>query len=46
MIEGNWKLIIPDPHNWPNDKVEFYDLATDPFEEHNSADSHGKLFKP
>jgi uncharacterized sulfatase len=43
MIEGNWKLIIPDPHNRPNDRVELYDLASDPFEEHNSADSHGEI---
>ncbi len=45
VIDGNWKLIVPDPHNRPNDKVELYDLATDPFEEHNSAATHGEVVK-
>jgi uncharacterized sulfatase len=37
MIEGNWKLIVPDKTNKPASRVELYDLATDPFEKHNLA---------
>ena len=40
MIDGKWKLIVPDPHNRPKDKVELYDLIADPYEEHNLAASH------
>ena len=45
MIDGNWKLIVPDPHNRPKDKVELYDLAADPHEEHNLAASHSEVVK-
>ncbi len=36
-IEGNTKLIIPDPTNEPKAEVELYDLANDPHEEKNLA---------
>ena len=44
-IDGKWKLIVPDSHNRPRDKVELYDLVADPFEEHNLAASHGEVVK-
>ena len=45
MIDGNWKLIVPDPHNRPKDKVELYDLVADPYEEHNLAASRSEIVK-
>lgn len=45
MIEGKWKLIVPDKHNRPKDKVELYDLVADPQEEQNLATSHGEVVK-
>ncbi|HVW02851.1 MAG TPA: sulfatase, partial [Planctomycetaceae bacterium] len=36
-VEGKWKLIVPDPRNEPNGKVELYDLAADPNETDNLA---------
>ncbi len=36
-IEGDWKLILPDPRNEPNAEVELYDLGDDPFEQSNLA---------
>jgi uncharacterized sulfatase len=45
MIQGNWKLIVPDSHNRPNDKVELFDLAADPREEHNLAGEHADVVK-
>jgi arylsulfatase A-like enzyme len=44
-IDGKWKLIVPEPHNRPKDKIELYDLAADPHEEHNLAASHGDIVK-
>jgi uncharacterized sulfatase len=41
MIDGDWKLIAPDPVNEPNSAVELYDLSNDPHEERNVADQHG-----
>ncbi len=32
MIEGDWKLIAPDPVNEPQGKAELYNLADDPHE--------------
>jgi uncharacterized sulfatase len=43
MIEGDWKLILPDAQNQPNDAIELYNLSNDPHEERNVADSHGTL---
>jgi uncharacterized sulfatase len=37
VIEDHWKLILPDPVNEPNQKVELYDLLSDPREEKNLA---------
>jgi uncharacterized sulfatase len=39
-IDGNWKLIVPDPKNEPNGTVELYDLSDDPHEEHSLADDN------
>jgi uncharacterized sulfatase len=45
MIDGHLKLIVPDHHNRPQDKVELYDLAADPHEEHNVASTHSSEVK-
>jgi uncharacterized sulfatase len=45
MIDGHWKLIVPDAHNRPSDTVELYDLAADPYEMHNLAAAHGDLVR-
>jgi uncharacterized sulfatase len=37
IVEEHWKLIVPDPANEPEAKVELYDLAVDPHEERNLA---------
>ena len=37
MIDERWKLIVPDPHNEPDAKVELYDLTADPREDQNLA---------
>ncbi|MEO5801954.1 MAG: sulfatase [Verrucomicrobiota bacterium] len=34
-VEGDWKLIVPNKINEPNQAVELYNLAADPFEERN-----------
>ena len=36
-IEGDWKLILPDAVNEPNEVVELYNLKKDPFENINLA---------
>jgi arylsulfatase A-like enzyme len=43
MIEGDWKLILPDPRNQPDDELELYNLSNDPHEERNLAVSHDML---
>jgi uncharacterized sulfatase len=43
MIEGDWKLILPDPHNQPDDAIELYNLYDDPHEERNLAHSDGRV---
>ena len=45
MVDRNWKLIIPDSHNRPNDKVQLFDLVADPHEEHNLAASRSDTVK-
>jgi uncharacterized sulfatase len=40
VIDGNWKLIVPNPARVPDEKVELYDLAADPTETANLADKH------
>ena len=40
VVEGDRKLILPDPRNEPDGKVELFDLARDPFEGANLAGRH------
>jgi uncharacterized sulfatase len=40
MINGPWKLIVPDPTNEPSQKPELYNLAADPHEKQNLAREH------
>jgi hypothetical protein len=35
MIEGDWKLILPDPANEPKETIELYHLKEDPSETRN-----------
>ncbi|MFN7138734.1 MAG: sulfatase, partial [Limisphaerales bacterium] len=37
-IQGDWKLIVPDPINEPKSVVELYNLKNDPHEERNLAE--------
>jgi len=37
VIEGKWKLIVPNPITLPQGEVELYDLAADPWEKKNLA---------
>jgi uncharacterized sulfatase len=37
-LEGDWKLILPDPRNTPDGSVELFDVTSDPFETRNLAD--------
>ena len=37
IVDGHWKLIVPDQANEPDGVVELYDLAADPHEEKNLA---------
>ena len=39
VIDGYWKLIVPDAHNLPNSMPELYDLQHDPREEKDLAKS-------
>jgi len=43
MIQGNWKLLVPDPRNVPNKPVELFNLAEDPHEKQNLAEDHAEL---
>ncbi len=36
-VEGDWKLIVPNKINEPDQTIELYNLAKDPFEERNLA---------
>lgn len=45
IIEGHHKLIVPHSINEPEAKIEFYDLAKDPEEKTNLADSQPELVK-
>ena len=40
VIEGRWKLIVPDAHNEASKSPELYDLEGDPHENKNLAASH------
>src|SRR5262249_26277176 len=39
IAEGRWKLLLPDPVNEPDARPELYDIADDPDEQTNLADS-------
>jgi len=39
-IEGRWKLLVPNPANVPDGRVELYDVLADPHEERNLASAH------
>jgi uncharacterized sulfatase len=39
IIEGDWKLIVPDAVNEPKKVIELYNLASDRLEEKNLADA-------
>lgn len=41
IIEGDWKLIVPEKRNQPDDVVELYDLGKDPHEVSNLAEANG-----
>jgi uncharacterized sulfatase len=38
LIQGDWKLIVPNSKNEPNEVVELYDLKADPHETKNLAE--------
>lgn len=38
IVEGTWRLVVPEPRNVPMGKVELYDLTSDPREENNLAE--------
>jgi arylsulfatase A-like enzyme len=42
IIDGWWKLIVPDPRHLPAGKAELYDLRTDPRERENLAPTQGQ----
>ena len=42
IIDGWWKLIVPDPRNRPDAKAELYDLRSDPWEMRDRADGEGR----
>ncbi len=44
-IEGDWKLIVPDPTNEPKAKVELFDLGRDPGETRNLAAERPEVVK-
>jgi arylsulfatase A-like enzyme len=43
MIDGTWKMIVPDARNQPNDRVELYDIRSDEREEQNVAATHPEV---
>ena len=40
VIEGDWKLILPDPTNEPGSSIELYNVVDDPFETKDRAAEH------
>jgi uncharacterized sulfatase len=42
LIDGWWKLIVPDARNLPARKPELYDLRTDPWEKNDLADQSAR----
>lgn len=42
-IQGDMKLIVPNPERVPDGKLELFDLASDPYETSNLADSRAEL---
>jgi uncharacterized sulfatase len=45
IIDGWWKLIVPDPRNRPGAKPELYDLRLDPWEKNDQADQQARRVK-
>jgi arylsulfatase A-like enzyme len=42
MIDGWWKLIVPDPRNRPGEPAKLYDLRKDPWEQTDLANRQGR----
>lgn len=42
IVQGDWKLIVPDKSNEPDRPIEFYNLAADPHETQNVAAEHAE----
>ncbi len=38
VVEGDWKLIVPDPRNEPEAEVELFEIASDPMETRDLAE--------
>lgn len=45
IIDGWWKLIVPDPRNRPTGKAELYDLQNDPWEKNELSATQPKRVK-
>jgi uncharacterized sulfatase len=45
MVEGDWKLLVPDAKNEPKRSIELYNIIEDPTEQHNKADENADRVK-
>jgi uncharacterized sulfatase len=45
MVEGDWKLLVPDAKNEPQRSIELYNIIEDPTEQHNKADENADRVK-
>ena len=43
VMTNPYKLIVPDPKNRPNEKIQLYDIFKDPFEQVNLADERPEV---